>query len=374
MLESTCANVEEAMMRLQDPVAQSLARLVEAQIKEEDHAKQVKKLQEKLVTAHRKHMSLTEDMLAIEENRRAMQTERRRVESLREKGEKDKGSENQRRENETLLQELDKVKEMLKEQSEEQSEKNHQTEMLLQENEQLLQEHYQVKEALRERSEKDILNQVVLNQNETLLQELEKAKNEYKKLLQDNKSIENALSMSSKDNSRLNQLLEERDVEIAGLLRQLATQDEQREEVHRRIAQSEREAARSVHEVALREQFLEMSLNRSMQEATMMQDIQVCEFAFILMFTLVDYVSKVYLSALGKGHAEPRPPDMFSSCFCFCCRGTLKCGVISWSRSCSCLLNGKCRKRVFSKVKKRLSKGAWSKKGGSDLFLLAFVL
>lgn len=204
-LESSCATLEETMMRLQAPVFASQSDKHESQTKHEDvHRKvedqtaQIKKLQEKLVSSHRKTVSMTEQIHTLEETRAAMETERRRVDHLQQGREKALG---------------------------------------------------------------DIV------EYKKRLQELEDEKT----------SLKQDLDTRGKEIARLSSLLEERDVEIADLQRQLQAMDEQREaEAQREIEKREINEVRSSQESAAREQFLEMSLNRSMQDAFVGQSIQVC--------------------------------------------------------------------------------------------------
>lgn len=91
-----------------------------------------------------------------------------------------------------------------------------------------------------------------------------------------NKSMQTALNMSTEEISRLNALLQERDAEVIDLQGQLVAQDAEREnEAQLKIAQLEEEEARATRENAIREQFLELSLSRSMQDAHVVQGLQV---------------------------------------------------------------------------------------------------
>jgi chromosome segregation ATPase len=92
-----------------------------------------------------------------------------------------------------------------------------------------------------------------------------------------NRSMEVALNMSTEEIARLNALLQERDAEVIDLQGQLLAQDTEREvEAQLKIAQLEEEELRASRENAIREQFLELSLSRSMQDAHVVQGLQVC--------------------------------------------------------------------------------------------------
>ena len=222
VLETSCVKVQEAMMRLQHPVDNLQSQLEAEQKKVEDQAQQVKKLKEKLVTFHRKKQSMAEEIQNLDGMRRAMETERRRLEVVKGRNKADYGDENSK-----IFGELDEV----------------------------------------------------------------------------NKSMKEGLERSSQEITHLSNLLQERDLEIADLLTQLETQDAQRdfekqtESVNRendavRAAQEESSSreqflesslnrsvqdafVRSAQESSVREQFLEISLNRSMQDVYMVQGVQV---------------------------------------------------------------------------------------------------
>ena len=222
VLETSCVKAQEAMMRLQHPVDNLQSQLEAEQKKVEDQAQQVKNLKEKLVTFHRKKQSMAEEIQNLDGIRRAMETERRRLEIVKGRNKADSGDENSK-----IFGELDEV----------------------------------------------------------------------------NKSMKEGLERSSQEITNLSNLLQERNLEIADLLTQLETQDAQRdfekqtESVNRendavRAAQEESSSreqflesslnrsvqdafVRSAQESSVREQFLEISLNRSMQDVYMVQGVQV---------------------------------------------------------------------------------------------------
>ena len=101
----------------------------------------------------------------------------------------------------------------------------------------------------------------------------EVAANAIEELDETNRSLKEALEASMEETARMNQLLHERDAEITELQAQLKTQDAEREA---EMLQQKAEVMKSAQESMEREQFLELSLNRSMQEAYLVTGVQVC--------------------------------------------------------------------------------------------------
>ena len=95
----------------------------------------------------------------------------------------------------------------------------------------------------------------------------------FEELDETNRSLKEALKASMEETARVNQLLHERDAEITDLQAQLKTQDAEREA---EMLQQKAEVIKSAQESMEREQFLELSLNRSMQEAYLVTGVQVC--------------------------------------------------------------------------------------------------
>lgn len=192
-LEQSVGDAEISLLRLQAPVRELRAEIIDARRRVEDQADQVKKLQEKLVSYHRKTVSMSEEIRSLENARQAMDTERRCVAKVQEQPDSDD-------EDRKVLEELDQV----------------------------------------------------------------------------NRSMQAALDKSTQEISRLQALLEERDIEVVDLQGQLEALFAQRQDgSQRKIAQMEEEEARASRESAIREQFLELSLNRSMQETFVVQGVQV---------------------------------------------------------------------------------------------------
>lgn len=87
-----------------------------------------------------------------------------------------------------------------------------------------------------------------------------------------NTSLKEALDATREEITRINELLHERDQEINDLQAQLQTHDAEREAA---LVQQQAEVIKSAQESKEREQFLELSLNRSMQDAYLVQGVQV---------------------------------------------------------------------------------------------------
>ena len=103
--------------------------------------------------------------------------------------------------------------------------------------------------------------------------ECEAAANAIEELDETNRSLKEALEASMEETARVNQLLHERDAEITDLQAQLKTQDAEREA---EMLQQKAEVMKSAQESMEKEQFLALSLNRSMQEAYLVTGVQVC--------------------------------------------------------------------------------------------------
>ena len=192
-LERSFGNVESSLLMLQAPVAELRVGLVEAHQRVAEQAEQVKKLQEKLVSYHRKTVCMSEEIQNLENARQAMDTERRCIAKVQEQPPSDD-------EDRSMIEELDQV----------------------------------------------------------------------------NRSMQAALDTSTQEIARLHTLLQERDLAVVDLQGQVEALDaERRDDSQRKIAQLEEEEVRALRESALREQFLELSLSRSMQETFVVQGVQV---------------------------------------------------------------------------------------------------
>ena len=112
-IEASCEKVETVMLMLQDLVSELHTQRGRSQRRVEDQTQHIKRLQEKLVSFHRKNVSMTEEIRTLDATRRAMETERRRLELI-----KDRGMSGQ---NAELSMELDEARGLLEKNNEETS-------------------------------------------------------------------------------------------------------------------------------------------------------------------------------------------------------------------------------------------------------------
>ena len=84
-LEFSCIALERAMLRLRGAEDAMRRRMQDSQQKIEEQALHIKRLQENLVNFHRKKIRMAEEIRTLDDTRKAMETERRRLESNRER-------------------------------------------------------------------------------------------------------------------------------------------------------------------------------------------------------------------------------------------------------------------------------------------------
>ena len=276
-LEFLCKGLARTMLHLHDPVSKQHTQLVQAQKKSMEQGEQVKRLQEKLAMFHRQKMSMTEELRDLDEAKKSLEIERRRVtiiQGSRQDEEQGKAK---------LIEELEQMNASMQVFLEESKNENARLNTLMGERD------LEISDLQRQLDEQDKQREVETLQREaeiaahlnTLMGERDLEISDLQRQLdeQDKQREVETLQREAEIAAHLNTLMSERDLEISDLQQQLDEQDKHREvETLRReaeVAERDSEMIKAAQESKEREQFLEMSLNCSIQDAYLVQGVQV---------------------------------------------------------------------------------------------------